>query len=121
MEQLDLVAFGVLYPQRVVYQLDHVAVRIMNVGVVSVVILAAPIGSPALSTDSRCRPIRHAQFVQVGNHVLPIRNLHREMDGWYPNGLSDISGMNLCAPDPQLELPFIEFRATVQKSRWPPL
>ena len=39
------------------------------------------------------------------------------MDGWYPNGLSDISGMNLCAPDPQLELPFIEFRAAVQKFR----
>src|SRR5712691_12600593 len=115
MEQLDLVPRRVLHSQRMVYQLDHVAVRIMNVGVVSVAILAASVRRAALFTDSRCRTIGHAQFVQVGNHFLPVRDLHREMDRWYPNWISNISRMNLRAPYPQLELPCIEVRATVQK------
>src|SRR6516225_4809998 len=103
MEQLDLVPRRVLHSQWVVYQLDHVAVRIMNVGVVSVAILTASVGRATLLTDSRCRTIRHTQCVQVGNHLLPVRNLHREMHRWYPNGLRDISRMNLRAPYPQLE------------------
>jgi hypothetical protein len=53
----------------------------------------------------------------MGDHLIPVRNLHREMDRRHPRRVSGIGGMDFRAADPQLQLPFIELRATVQKFR----
>lgn len=33
----------------------------------------------------------------MGNHAIPVRNLHREVDGWHPDRVGAIGCMNLRA------------------------
>ena len=102
MYQFHRLALGVFQPQRVLHQLDAVAVRVLYIGGVSA----------AIRPDRGCS-IGDAERVQVGDHFLPVVNLDREMARW--GRVGSIRRMNLSTSDLQLELPVVKFRPTVQE------
>jgi hypothetical protein len=102
MYQFHHVALGVFHPQRVLHQLDPVAVWVLYIGGVSAAI--RPDGG---------RGIGNTPCVQIGDHVIPIVNLERKMTRW--GGIRGIRRMNFPAPDLQLELPFVEFGTTIEE------
>ena len=95
-------ALGIPQPQGVLHQFNHVAIGVMNVG-----------GVPTAVATDRGRSIRDFQRLQVGYHFIPVVYLQGEMPrrvgGWRK------SAVDFPAPDSQLQLSLVQFRATVEK------
>jgi hypothetical protein len=102
-------------------QLDHVAVGVVDVGVVLAGVLAAPlmgIGAADVRPASGRRPhVRDTQPVQVGEHGLPVVHLQREMIRRGAGRMRSLREVNLAAAEAQLQLPCIEGRTPIQELR----
>src|SRR5215510_10510106 len=107
MHDLNLVSLGVLQTERMVYQLDYIAVGIVNVGIVFAAVLTAavariapPDGRPdAASPGPR---MGNAKGVQMRERGLPVVHLHGEMDRGDADRIGGLGTVHLPTADPQL-------------------
>src|SRR5262245_28024285 len=105
-----------------VHQLDHVAIRVVNIGVVLATILSTSlvgVGSTDIRAGAGGRRARmgNAQLLEVGEHGLPVVNLHGEMAGADRGWVWGFREVHLATADAQLQLPLIERRTPIQKLR----
>ena len=88
--------------QRMVGQLDHVAVGIVDVGVVVAgIVPGAPGGFRPVSRPVSGDPgIGDPNAVQVGKHLIPILDLRREMHGGNLDRVGGVIGVYLGVAQP---------------------
>ena len=115
--QRQVVAFGAFQPQRVVHQLNQVAVGIADIGIVLVGVLpAALMGVLAAGPGERAAggaAAWHTLRVQVGEHFVPVLDLDGEVYPRHRDHLVNVAGVDLAGADAQLKLPLVERRAAV--------
>src|SRR5262249_7944311 len=117
---LDLAPLGVLQAQRMVHELDQVAVGILDVGVVLAAVLAPPLlrirTADARTGAGRRGPyVRNAELGEVGQSGFPVIDLDREVAGHRDPRARRYGEVDLAAAEPQLELPLVQRRATVEE------
>src|SRR5207249_4036538 len=116
----DLLALGILESQPMIHQLDHVAVRIVNVGVVFAAVfplsrarvVAANRAPHASSSGAR---IGHTEGIEMRQGGLPVVHFHRKVHRRDTDGLRSLGKVHLPRADAQLELAPVERRTTVQE------
>ena len=94
-------------------QFDHIAVGVLQVGVVGAVILSPPLArviSAHLLPERPSPPwpyglaVDNAQMVQIGEHCVPIVDLHRKMDQRSLDNVGGLTEVNLPGAKVRLEL-----------------
>src|SRR5215471_11233459 len=100
-----------------VHQFDHVAVGIVNIGVVLIGVLTCPIAwlFPATRTCPAAR-IGYTKGIQMRQRRLPVVHLHSKVP-YDTHGLWHLSKVHFSRADAQLQLTRVARRATVEKFR----
>ena len=103
-----------------IHQLDHVAVRVVNVGVVFTAVFPLPIARVVAANSTPKAPssgtrIGHTKGIEMRQGGLPVVHLNRKVHGRDTDGLRNFSKVHLPRADAQLELAPVEGWTTVQE------
>src|SRR4030095_13504436 len=103
-----------------VHQFDHIAVRVMNVGVVFAPVFSLPIARFVAANRTPNAPssgarIGHTEGIEMRQGGLPVVHLYRKVHRRNTDGLRRLSKVHLPRADAQLELAPVEGRTTVQE------
>src|SRR5262249_24980094 len=117
---VNLFTLSIFESQPMIHQLDHIAVRIVNVGVVFAAVFPLPIAwvvaaNRAPNAPSSSTRIGHTKGIEVRQCGLPVVYLNRKVDRRDTDGLRSLGKVHLPRANAQLELAPVEGWTTVQE------
>src|SRR4030095_15907592 len=103
-----------------VHQFDHIAVRVMNVGVVFAAVFSLPIARVVAANRAPNAPssgarIGHTEGIEMRQGGLPVVHLNRKVHRRDTDGLRSLGKVHLPRADAQLELASVEGWTAVQE------